>query len=277
MNIAVTLSPQRSSFAPLLYSGRLEYGLYRIAELGCNGVEFNIRDPVEVDADILVKRVSSLGLRVTGLGTGQAYLTEGLSLTNPAPEVQKAVYARLCAQMDLAARLGCASVILGGIRGKFTGETKTWPAQRSVAIETTRAVAKYAALHGITLLVEPINRYETNFINSVSEALAWIEELACENISLLVDTFHMNIEESSLEKSIRAAGSRLAYVHLADSNRWAAGYGHLDFARVFSALHEIGYDGPLCAEVLPLPDDDTAVRQHIQFVRTYWEVKFNPS
>jgi len=270
MIISVTLCPQHTSFAPLLYVGRLEHGLRRIAELGCDGVEFNIRDPAEVDAETLAKRVASLGLRVTGLGTGQAYLVEGLSLADPSPNVRKAVYTRLCAQVDLAVRLGGASVILGGIRGKLKGERETWPIQRLAAIETTRAVAEYAALHGITLLVEPINRYETNFINSVNEALLWIEELACENVSLLIDTFHMNIEEASLEKSIFTAGPRLAYVHLADSNRWAAGFGHLDFDRVFAALNEIGYDGPLCAEVLPLPDDDTAVLQHVRFVRTHW-------
>jgi len=274
MIIAVTLCPERASFAPLLYAGRLEHGLRRAAELGCNGVEFNIRDPAQLDADALARRVASLGLRVTGLGTGQAYLTDRLSLADPTPEVQKAVRARLCAQVDLAARLGGAAVILGGIRGRFDGPQETWPAQRRAATSTARAVAEYAARQGITLLVEPINRYETNFINSVGEALSWIEEIACENVSLLVDTFHMNIEEPCLEESIRAAGPRLAYVHLADSNRWAAGFGHIDFKRVFSALHDIDYDGPLCAEVLPLPDDDTAIRQHVQLVRAFGKIAY---
>ena len=59
-------------------------------------------------------------------------------------------------------------------------------------------------------------------------------------------------------------------MHLVDSNRWAAGMGHTDFEAVIGALHQIGFDGPLCAEVLPLPDDDTAARQHVEFVRANW-------
>ncbi|HID20778.1 MAG TPA: hypothetical protein EYP14_00035, partial [Planctomycetaceae bacterium] len=170
MIIAITICPQRASFAPMLYAGQLEHGLRRAAELGCDGVEFNIRDPAQVDANALAHQVTSLGLCVTGLGTGQAYLTEGLSLADPTPEVQKAVRARLCAQVDLAARLGGAAVILGGIRGRLDGPRETWPAQRGAAVEAVRAVAEYAARRSITLLVEPINRYETNFINSVDAA-----------------------------------------------------------------------------------------------------------
>ncbi|MDY6876152.1 MAG: sugar phosphate isomerase/epimerase family protein [Chloroflexota bacterium] len=270
MIVAVTLCPRRATFAPMLYTGQLEYGLRRAAELGCDGVEFNIQDPTKMDVKALAQQVASLGLRVTGLGTGQAYLEEGLSLADPTPEVRAAVRARLQAQVDLATRVGGAAVILGGIRGRFDGPQETWPAQRAAAVETARAVADYAAMHKVILLVEPINRYEANFVNSVDEALALIEEIGSDNVHLLIDTFHMNIEEPSLAESIRTAGPRLAYVHLVDSNRWAAGFGHTDFDTVFSALHEIGYDGPVCAEVLPLPDDDTAIRQHVRFVRAHW-------
>jgi len=77
----------------------------------------------------------------------------------------------------------------------------------------------------------------------------------------------MNIEEPSIEESVKAAKGRLLHVHVADSNRWYPGAGHLDFARIVAALRDIGYEGYLSAEILPLPDPDTCVRRTIEFLR----------
>ena len=121
------------------------------------------------------------------------------------------------------------------------------------------------------MLLEPINRYETNVINTVEQGLEFIERTGLGSLKLLPDTFHMNIEERSLENSIRMAGDKLGSLHLADSNRWAPGMGHLDFKGVLSALQEIGYQGPLGVEVLPEPDDLTAARQAITHMRHLME------
>ena len=84
--------------------------------------------------------------------------------------------------------------------------------------------------HGIRLALEPINRYETTLINNAAQGLELIERVGADNFGLLLDTFHMNIEEPSIEDSIRQTGDRIFHFHVADSNRWYPGAGHLDFS-----------------------------------------------
>ena len=121
------------------------------------------------------------------------------------------------------------------------------------------------------LAVEPINRYETTLINNVAEGLALIDRVAAENLGLLFDTFHANIEEPSLQESLVAAGDRLFHVHVADSNRWHPGAGHVDFAGFLDALGSSVrpvYEGFISGEFLPQPDADTAARNAISRLRS---------
>jgi len=244
MRIAISLCPKKASFAPLLFTGRLEYGIHRAVELGCDAVELHVQNPALIDTVATAELIASLGLTVTGIGTGQAYYEEGLSISVTDTKIHEAAIQRLRVQVDFAQQLGGAALIIGG---------ENWSKQRQASIEGTRAAADYAAGRGVRVLIEPINRYETNFINSIAQGLEYLDEIDHSNVSLLADTFHMNIEEVSL-----------------DSNRQAAGMGHTDFKAVIEALHKIRYDGPLCAEVIPLPDDETAARQHVEFVRANW-------
>jgi len=117
------------------------------------------------------------------------------------------------------------------------------------------------------LLIEPINRYETNFINNVTQALEFIDQVGEANIGVILDTFHMNIEEPSIYGSIQQAGERLWHVHLVDSNRYAPGMGHLDIPRIVQTIQKISYDGYVSAEVVPIPDDDTSAARWMDMVR----------
>ena len=125
-----------------------------------------------------------------------------------------------------------------------------------------------AAEHGVRLALEPINRYETTLINSIPQGLRLVEAVGAANMGLLADTFHMNIEEQSIEGSIRQAGDRIFHFHVADSNRWRPGAGHLDFAAILHALFAAGYGGFVSGEFLPIPDADTAARQGIAHLRS---------
>jgi 5-keto-L-gluconate epimerase len=140
-----------------------------------------------------------------------------------------------------------------------------------------RDCARRAAGLGVTLLLEPINRYETNFVNTAAEGIALLEEIGEPSMKLLLDTFHMNIEERTLAGALRAAGDRLGYVHIADSNRRAPGQGHIDFPAVMSALDAIAYRGMLVAEILPLPDDVEAARLTVAFWAGIAEGQEEPS
>ena len=117
-----------------------------------------------------------------------------------------------------------------------------------------------AARSCVTVLLEPLNRYECDYLNRLEDGAAIAAEIGAPNLKLLADTFHMNIEEPDIAASLRAAGSLVGHVHLADSNREAPGHGHLDIAGVLDALHGIGYQGYLSLEVLPVPAPCRAIR-----------------
>jgi 5-keto-L-gluconate epimerase len=119
--------------------------------------------------------------------------------------------------------------------------------------------------------MEPINRYETTLINNVAEGLDLIDRVGADNLGLLFDTFHANIEEPSLEGSLIAAGNRLFHVHVADSNRWYPGAGHLDFAHFLGTLFRIDYGGFVSGEFMPRPEADTAARRAIEHLRSLAE------
>jgi len=103
-------------------------------------------------------------------------------------------------------------------------------------VEAFQECCQAAAKDNVKLALEPINRYETSLINTVAEGLALIEKVDAENFGLLLDTFHMNIEEPDIYKSMQICGKRIFHFHVADSNRWYPGAGHLDFKRVSEKL-----------------------------------------
>ncbi len=266
MKLSIVVSTHAAQFSAVAFKGDFGRAIEGVARLGYDGVELAVRDPALLDVAAIKQLLDGYGLAVPAIGTGQAWGEEGLSLTDASAAVRRRARARLQAQADLAAIFG-ARIIIGLIRGKLRGDMAEQ--QRAWAVAGLRQVAAYAALRGVELVVEPINRYETNFLNTVAETLAFLDEVAAPNVGLLFDTFHANIEEPSLADSLRAAGRRLRHVHTADSNRWAPGSGHLDFAAVVATLRAIGYDGWLSAEILPLPGNaEQAAAQTIAHLRS---------
>jgi sugar phosphate isomerase/epimerase len=127
--------------------------------------------------------------------------------------------------------------------------------------------SKNAEEHNILLLIEPMNRYGPGLITTIAEAIRIINEIGSPNIKIVADSHHMNIEESSICESIRQAKGYLAHFHASDSNRLAPGQGHIDYSEIAATLKEIGYNGFLSAEILPVPDQWTAAKLTIQHLK----------
>jgi 5-keto-L-gluconate epimerase len=154
----------------------------------------------------------------------------------------------------------------GRVRG-LIGDGEDPLVVRQWYLDCVNRCADVAEPLGVELLVEPVNRYEVNFVNNCSDGLEIIRESARPCLRLMPDTFHMNIEDDSFRNSFLDGKDFISYVHVADSNRMAPGWGHLPFDEIFEALNEIGYDGWLTAEVLPHPDPDHAAEQAVRFLR----------
>ncbi|MDO8588107.1 MAG: 5-keto-L-gluconate epimerase [Armatimonadota bacterium] len=252
MKTSFVLSISPTSFSPATYTADLASAVRDVARLGFEGVELHVRNPKEVDLRFVRELIEQSGLAVSAIGTGQAYVDDHLSLCDPDAGVRRRAAERLKDGIDFAAEFD-AILIVGLIRGR-TAEGMSKDQALELIEDGLRSCLSTAQQKGVTVVLEPINRYETDIINTVSEALDFVEKLDFPNLGLLVDTFHMNIEEPSIRGSLVSAGSRIAHVHTADSNRWAPGFGHIDFAEVVKTLKEVGYEGYLSAEILPLPD-----------------------
>jgi len=265
MKYSVVLSTHAATFEAVAFKGDFAANVAKIAAWGYDGVELAVRDPSLVDAGELERVVAAHGLAVPAIGTGQAWGEEGLSFTSDDPAVRAAAIERIASHVPLAERLG-AVVILGLIRG-VTPKGQTHAKSMEFLVEAIQGCAKAALGTGVRFALEPMNRYETDLIHTAAEGLELVERVGADNFGLLLDTFHMNIEEADIGESIRTCGDRIFHFHVADSNRWYPGAGHLDFSSILDELERTGYDGFVSGEFLPLPDADVAAENAIAFLR----------
>jgi len=115
-------------------------------------------------------------------------------------------------------------------------------------VRSLAPLAEYAGEHGVMLAVEPLNRFETSVLNTAEQALELVEMVDSPALGILLDTFHMNIEEKDLAAAVRTVGGRLAHFHACGSDRGTPGADHIDWNGISGALDGIGYRGPVCIE-----------------------------
>jgi sugar phosphate isomerase/epimerase len=133
-----------------------------------------------------------------------------------------------------------------------------------------RELAEYAAPTGAKLVLEPINILQVNHIHTTQEGLEMVKRVGHPNFGLMLDVYHMNIEDVNIYDSFREARDACWFIHFTDSNRKWPGSAHLDFDQITGVLDEIGYDGFVSLEIYPWPDPDTAAKSSIKFLRRYY-------
>lgn len=266
MKYSIVLSAQSTRFAAVTFEGDLQRNLANISELGYDGVELAIRDPSELDCSALQEMLLQHGLSVPAIGTGQAWGEEHLSFTDPRQETREQATRRVLAHIPFAAQVG-AKLVIGLVRGVIQPGVAEEQATEWM-LEALAKCAHQAAASNVRLCLEPMNRYETDLVKSASEGLEVVDLVGADNLGLLLDTFHMNIEEQSIVGAIRAAGKHLFHCHVADSNRWHPGAGHINFGEILQALRTMDYRGYVSGEFLPLPDAGTAAERAILHLRS---------
>lgn len=262
--ITVSLVPE-SRGGPFVYWDDLAGACAKASALGFHAIELFPPGPDAVDARELRTLLDDHGLALAAVGTGAGWVKHRLALTSPDEAIRAKAVAFIERMMDFAA-LFDAPAIIGSMQGR-AADSITKPVALRFLGNALFKLDEHAADTGTTLLYEPLNRYETNLINTIADGVQLLTGIGTQNVQLLADLFHMNIEEPSLPSALRAGASHIGHVHFADSNRQAAGTGHTSFAPVVKVLREFGYDGYLSAEVLPLPDPDSAAKQTIDTFR----------
>jgi sugar phosphate isomerase/epimerase len=266
---AVTISlVSEARGGPFIFWDGLADGCEKAAALGFDAVEVFPRSAKELDAGLLKQLLAQHRLKLAALGTGAGWVAHKLRLTDPDAAVRVRARAYVEAIVDFAGKFN-APAIVGSIQGRAEGGVSRDQALAWLR-EAMEELGPRAEAFGVPLLLEPLNRYETNLINTLADGVALLQSLKTKNVKLLADLFHMSIEEASIAVSLRAAGPHVGHVHFADSNRRAVGFGHTDMVPVVQALRDIGFSGYLAAEILPLPDSESAARQTIAAFKKFF-------
>jgi sugar phosphate isomerase/epimerase len=258
--VTVSLVPEALA-GPFVFHGNLEASCARAHALGFDAVEVFPPGAEFLDARELRHILDRNQLKLAAVGTGAGWLTRKLTLTSPDPAVRHQARQFISAIIDLAGGFG-APAIIGSMQGRAEGQVSREQALRWLA-EALEQLGPRAHVHGVPLLLEPLNRYESNLLNTLAQTVAFLDPLLTRNVRILADLFHMNIEEASIPGAFANAGSWVGHVHFADSNRRAIGLGHTGIEPIVEALRSIGYRGYLSAEILPQPSAEDAASQTI--------------
>lgn len=197
------------------------------------------------------------------------------SLLHPDPRERDAGKELTIQRLHLAGLLGAVGVLIVPQFGRRPQLPDLSPFKTAVELESElfllqlKELAPAATTAGISLFLEPLNRYEAYLVNRLEQGVAFAEQVGPE-VAIMADFFHMNIEEADIAASIRAAGGHVVYVHVADSNRLQPGRGHLDFRPGFAALQEIRYDGYLGIECRIDGPFEQALTESIALLRQQW-------
>ena len=268
MRTAITISQVPEAAAgPFVFHAPLAESFALAKETGYDDVELFFPGPDHVSIQEIKDLSEKHGLGIAAVGTGAGMVKHGLSLTDPSLDKRVEALDFIEQMITFGGQLG-APAILGSMQGKHGGEVSKEQALEWLS-EALIIAGRTAAKHNVPFIYEPLNRYETNLINHLEVGAKYIEAHEIENVVLLADLFHMNIEESNIADAIRTAGNHIGHVHYADSNRQAMGHAHTDPAPIIQALREINYTGHLSAEIFPLPDARTAAEQTIKSIRRF--------
>jgi sugar phosphate isomerase/epimerase len=263
VSVTVCLIPEAKG-GPFVLWDDLPEAVKLAGELGYDAVELFPPDPDALDPSE-VRGLLGSKLAVSAVGSGAGWVRHKLSLTHHDPGHRERARAFVRSMIDFAASLN-APLIIGSMQGRW-GESVSMEEAFAHLTEALNELGDYAVSRGQFLLYEPLNRYETNILNRLDDAVFFVQGLQTKGVKLLADLFHMNIEEENIADALRAGGSHIGHIHFADSNRRPAGLGHMDYAPIVAAVREIGYDGYFGAEAFPFPTPEDAARQTVEKFR----------
>jgi D-psicose/D-tagatose/L-ribulose 3-epimerase len=219
--------------------------LPKLAAAGFDGIELPIFRPAGFDTGFVRRALAEHDLACAA----SAVLLPGLSLVSDDPFVRQQSLNTLRDIVHVAADIG-ADVVAGPVYtpvGELPGRRRTADEWHR-AIEAYQRLGETLAADDVTLAIEPLNRFETYFLNTIDDGVALCEAVNHPRVGLLFDTFHANIESKDVAAALVRGGRHVKYVHMSENDRGTPGTGHVDWAGVFKALGAIGYDGWLTIE-----------------------------
>ncbi len=221
--------------------GELDGDLALMRQLGFDAVELQVTDPAALDEARLRRSLDRVGLPLCAMQTGGSYATRGNCLCTADAKVRGRTVALLKSFVDLAARFG-SLLVFGSLQGRARDEPDLEAGRRRI-LDALALIGQYATERGVVLALEPVNHLEVAWHHTIEEVHQLDRAINLPGVRMMVDTFHMNIEERAMLAPLAAIRGALAHVHLCETNRDVLGTGHWDTAAFLGELRRLGYGG----------------------------------
>jgi sugar phosphate isomerase/epimerase len=267
-------APDLSTPTLAAYSGDLAFAFARLSELGYDGVELMTKNPAALDGKEIRRLLDANGLKLSGLCSGHVFGEDRLGLVQPDLTVNRAAVARLMELVDFAAGFGAGTMVNIG-RSRGVGDVNRMEETLQLVARVFQELADAAAPLGVRFVLEPVQKQEVNFIHSTLDGLEMARRVDRPNFGLMLDTYHMHLEDRDMFAALRQAAPYVWHMHFSDSNRCWPGSGEIDFPRVIAVLNEIGFGqdhrapGYVSTEIQPWPDPAAAARLPIEYLRKF--------
>lgn len=266
MKLAYTVGTPDTRGKMLAYcGGSFSEVCARLKDIGYSGLELFVRDPAELDLREISGAIERYSLEIAAVGTGPVVSEDKLTFTSADEAVRATAIKRAKAAVDFAAQFG-AQVNVGKLRGDVNAgnpdQSREWMRH------AFQAVCSHARAKGVNITIEPQNRFVINNLNTTQQAMAWLHELAIPNLFLMLDVFHMNIEDRSIIASLIEAKEVTIHLHFAENNRGAPGVGHIDFPEIVRALKAMRYDRYISLEIDQIPDSYHAAKASFHYLHS---------
>ncbi|MEN8908318.1 MAG: sugar phosphate isomerase/epimerase [Clostridiales bacterium] len=264
MKTSISIVESAGKMVPFVLRGDYVNSIEFAKELGYDAVEIHVVDPKTVDVSKIKKVCLKKNILVSSIGTGMSYSQDKLSLMSEDYNTRLAAIKRVKDFIILAKELN-SKVIIGLIRGIIKSDSKYLKSEERV-YNSLGECLNFAEKNNVKLVVEAINRYESNFLNTLNYTKRFIEKFNSKYIEVMIDSFHMNIEEKNMEEAILMCGNKIGHVHFSDNDRMYPGHGHINFKSIIKALKKVEYDGFIAIECLSLPVPYEAAKNSIKYL-----------
>lgn len=248
-----------------LFPGDFKRAFTVARELRFDGIEISLADPLDIDSEELQELSEKYQVEISAIATGGAAVRDGLIFSSPDKSIRVAAINRMKKFIDFAS-LYNAIVVIGLMKGWVIDN---YEQSKTLISECLRECNDYAMGKNVFLALEPINRFQEDFFFSILDCKAYLDEINLPNIKMMIDSFHMNIEDADMWGNMRKAHQYIIHVHYSDNNRLAPGMGHFNFMKMTEVLREVNYNGYISAEILPLPDDYSAAKKASNSMKLY--------
>lgn len=253
----------------------LDDQIRRLAEMGYDGAEYYVCRPKDVNRCELHKILDKYGMELSGIRTGAIYDMDGLRFSHPNPEVRRQAVDRMKEACELAGEFHTV-LLLGRIQGVLE-EGEDFKSAEEWITECLRECSEYAGKCGTKLILEPLNRFELSYHHNTKEMVPYLKHVNSSinwPVELLVDVFHMMLEEDSIAAGIIRSRHMMGHVHFSDSDRCEPGSGNIDFLEVLKILNALEYDKYITVEIIPRIELFEAAERSIKYLKPLLETAY---